>query len=201
MRPDRNPRARTQALGAIAAMAIAAAALGGCASRGTIVGKVRPASPDVVVMAWPVNGKPPRAPADTARVVQARGRFEPRVLVVQAGATVRFENRDRTFHNAFSVTPGNRFDLGPYRPGQSRQSDLDHAGVLKVFCELHPKEIMTIVVVPDRWHTRPVADGTFVLTRLPHGEYMLRAWHPTRGQVTTRVAVPSSTPALLTFGG
>ena len=186
---------------AIVAIAIAGALLGGCASRGSIVGRVRPASPDVVVMAWRVDGGTPRAPRDTAHVVQARGRFEPRLLVIQAGTTVEFANRDRVYHNAFSVAPGTKFDLGRYRPGQARRSSFETAGAFQVFCELHPKESLFIVVVPDRWHTRPIADGTFILSSVPRGDYMLRAWHPTRGQVTTRVAVPMSTPALLRFGG
>jgi plastocyanin len=185
----------------ITAIAIAASLLGGCASRGSIVGRVRPASPDVVVMAWRVDGRTPKAPTDTARVVQAHGRFEPRMLVIQSGTTVEFANRDRVYHNAFSIAPGTKFDLGRYRPGQARRSSFDQAGAFQVFCELHPKESLYIVVVPDRWHTRPIADGTFILSSVPRGEYMLRAWHPTRGQVTTQVVVPMREPALLRLGG
>jgi plastocyanin len=184
----------------IAALAIAAALLGGCASRGSIAGRVRPASPDMVVMAWRVDGRTPNAPTDIARVVQTRGQFEPRMLVIQSGTTVEFENRDRVFHNPFSVAPGSKFNLGRYRPGQARRSSFDQVGAFQVFCELHPKESLYIVVAPDRWHARPDADGTFMLSSVPSGEYMLRLWHPTRGQVTTKVVVPMREPALLRLG-
>ena len=197
MRPDGLVQGRTNTLRAIAALAIAGAVLGGCAGRSTITGRVRPASPDVVIMAWPVDGKPAATPRDTARVVQVKGRFEPRVLVVQTGTPIAFENRDKTWHNAFCVVPGGRFDLGRYRKGQVRQTTLGKPGVYQVFCEMHPKESLYVVVVPDRWHTTPADDGSFSLAQMPRGEYVLRAWHPVRGQVTKKIAVPTRDPALL----
>jgi hypothetical protein len=155
---------------------------------------------DVVVMAWLEDGTPPPVPVERARDVQARGRFEPRVLVVEAGTTVEFENKDRVFHKVFSVTPTARFALGAYRPGEVRKSAFPHAGVIQVYCELHPKEVLYVVVVPDRWHTRPAGDGAFMFDRLPRGNYLLRAWHPAFGNVTQRIEVPTKHPAFLSFG-
>jgi plastocyanin len=199
MEAVRSIQGRNVGLRGVVAIAAVCVLLSGCASRGAIVGRVRPATNDVVIMAWPEDGKEPVPPGTPARVVQTRGRFEPHVLVVQQGTRVEFENQDRVYHNAFSVTPRTRFDLGRYRPGQVRESSFDHAGVVQVFCELHPKESLYVVVVPDRWHTRPRADGAFTLAGLPRGSYMLRAWHPAYGNVTRRVDVPAKQPAFLTF--
>lgn len=184
------------------AFALAATLLAGCASRGTLEGRVRlPAdrAKDVVVMAWLEDGSPPPGPVLRARVVQARGRFEPRVLVVEAGTIVEFENQDRVFHKVFSITPAAKFALGAYRTGEVRESSFGRAGVIQVYCELHPKEVLYVIVVPDRWHTRPAPDGAFAFDRMPHGSYMLRAWHPAFGNVTQRVEVPVKRPAVLTF--
>lgn len=197
-RPSRTRAARLAAL----VLAAASLALGGCAGRGAITGRVRmphDRPKDVVVMAWLEDGSPPPMPLERARVVQAAGRFEPRVLVVEAGTTVEFENRDRVFHRPFSVSPTTRFTLGPTRPGEIRTSSFARAGVVEVFCELHPREVLYVVVVPGRWHARPAPDGAFAFERLPRGSYLLRAWHPARGQVTRRVEVPLKSPALLTF--
>lgn len=184
------------------AAALAPLLLAGCASRGAIVGHVRmPAErpKDVVVMVWQEDGSPPRLPARRARVVQARGRFEPRVLVVEAGTTVEFENQDRIFHKVFSVTPTARFTLAAHRPGEVRESAFTRAGAVQVYCELHPRELLHVVVVPGRWHARPAADGAFAFSRLPRGNYLLRAWHPAFGAVTQRIEVPSRHPAVLAF--
>ena len=182
--------------------ALAVLLLAGCASKGAIVGHVRmPAErpKDVVVMAWLEDGSPPPPPARRARVVQARGRFEPRVLVVEAGTTVEFQNQDRVFHKVFSVTPRARFTLAAHRPGEVRQSAFAQAGVVQVYCEFHPKEELYVVVVPGRWHARPAADGAFAFSDLRRGTYMLRAWHPALGAVTQRIEVPSRHPAVLKF--
>ena len=202
MVPRRREARGTFGVRAALAIALAGSLFAGCASRGAITGRVRlprEQPKDVVVMAWLEDGTPPPAPVERAHVVQAHGRFEPRVLVVEAGTTVEFENKDRIFHKVFSITPAARFALGAYRPGEVRESAFARAGVIQVYCELHPKEVLYVVVVPDRWHTRPAPDGAFAFDRLPRGSYLLRAWHPAFGNVTQRVEVPAKHPAILSF--
>ena len=185
------------------ALVLVAALVGGCAGKSKLVGKVRmpeDRAKDIVIMAWQEDGTPPPTPVERAQVVQVKGRFEPRVLVVEAGATVEFKNEDKVFHKPFSVTPQARFALGAYRPGEIRTADkFAKPGVIQVWCELHPRESLYVVVVPTRWHTRPAPDGAFAFDRMPRGSYMLRAWHPVFGNVTRRVEVPSERPAYLSF--
>lgn len=184
------------------ALAVAAALLGGCSSRSKLVGRVglpEDRAKEAVVMAWPENAAPPAPSAGRARVLHEKGRFEPAVLVVEAGAKVEFENQDRVFHKVFSVTPQARFTLGPYRPGETRVTAFEKSGVVQVWCELHPHESLYVVVVPGRWHTRPGKDGGFAFDGLPHGRYMVRAWHPKHGMVTRRIEVPTDDPMLLSF--
>ena len=51
--------------------------------------------------------------------VTMRGKeFRPRVVVVPSGGTVDFPNEDGVFHNVFSVSGENRFDLDLYKKPQ-----------------------------------------------------------------------------------
>ena len=211
---------------ALLCIAVGGALLAGCAGTGSIQGRVHvpaepaPATParpspssgavgasndatEAVIMAWPEAGAP-AAPLVGAggrvRVVQAGGRFVPRVLVILPGTTVEFANRDHVYHSAFSISPPTPFDVGKYAPGQVRRMRFDQVGVLKVFCELHPSEVIYIVVAPDRWYTRPAADGDFVLLHVPPGTYLVRAWHPALADVTERVEVSAKHSATINFG-
>ncbi len=194
------PRKGQLGRGAILLVA-AGLVLGGCASRGSVAGRVHPPSPDTVVQAWPVKEKAPRAPTDTARVVQAKGRFAPRVLAVQSGAIIEFVNEDRVYHNAFCLAPKGRFDIGRYRPGQVRRTSFEHPGEYEVFCELHPAEVLYVVVASQQWNTNAGRDGTFLLAHLPRGEYVLRAWNPRLGSATVRVTVPAKEAVRLNLRG
>lgn len=176
---------------AAAVIALVGLLLGGCASKGSVAGRVHPPSPDTVVQAWPVKARASKAPTDTARVTQQGGRFEPRVLAVQAGMIIEFANADRVYHNAFCLAPKGRFDLGRYRPGQVRRASFDHPGEYEVFCELHPTEVLYVVVADERWNTNTARDGSFLLGHLPKGEYVIRAWNPKLGTASARVTVPS----------
>ena len=68
----------------------------------------------------------PKAPSKPERVTMAmKGKaFRPRVAAVSAGGTVDFPNEDPIFHNVFSVSGENRFDLDLYKRPKSGQLDL-----------------------------------------------------------------------------
>ena len=173
-------------------------ALTGCASRlGSIHGSLDPktVSPDAVVMAWPAEGKSSYESNAHVRVLQTAKGFEPHVSIVSPGATVVFKNEDGVYHNAFCVQKESPFDVGSYAPGQTRGVRMRKPGVYQVFCELHPKESAYVVVSPDRWHTRPQADGKFAFKDLPPGKYAVRVWRPNKkdllgsADVTSKKAV------------
>ena len=52
------------------------------------------------------------APETAAILEQENERFQPRILPIVAGQTVSFPNRDRFYHNVFSVSSIEPFDLG-----------------------------------------------------------------------------------------
>ena len=66
------------------------------------------------------------------QMVQKDRHFQPHVLAVPVGSTVDFPNRDPWFHNAFSNYNGKTFDLGLYRPGDSRRVPFATPGIVRL---------------------------------------------------------------------
>jgi len=126
----------------------------------------------------------------TTKITQERNCFAPRVVAVNAGSAVRFHNRDHVYHNAFSVSPAKRFDLGKYPPGAVNRVTFDEPGVVNLFCDIHPGEAAWVFALPHRFYARPNREGAFALPWLPPGTYQVRLWHPTLGQSTRKVEVP-----------
>src|SRR5438477_6659024 len=91
--------------------------------------------------ATPVSGTPP-----VFEMRQKDKMFVPHLLAIPVGAAVAFPNLDPIFHNAFSNFNGQLFDVGLYRPGSSRTVRFERAGVVRVFCNIHPTMSAVILV-------------------------------------------------------
>jgi len=130
----------------------------------------------------------PAAPV-SAKLLQQNKQFEPEILIVPVGSTVSFPNADPIFHNVFSLSKAKHFDLGYYPDGQSRTVKFDKAGVVQVYCHLHPQMSAAILVVESPWYTRPGTDGSFSFSAIPSGTYQIVAWHKSAGFFRQRVEV------------
>ena len=129
------------------------------------------------------------AAAPVVAMEQENHRFLPDLLVIAAGSTVSFPNRDPIFHNVFSLSKPKSFDLGNYPKDQTRLVTFNKAGVVFVNCHLHPNMAATILVTPNQWGTRAGLDGKFVLPHVPPGKYTLVAWHKSAGFFRKEVQV------------
>src|SRR5262249_43068306 len=58
----------------------------------------------------------------TLEIKQKDKQFSPQTAVVQRGTSVVFPNLDSVFHNVFSTSGRNSFDLGSYRSGDTPRS-------------------------------------------------------------------------------
>jgi plastocyanin len=193
----RNPTSAKAVLGLLAALLIVA----GCSSKGVISGRVlvppsagstasdSSAANTVVFIAGNQRIEAP-APGEHPEITQTDDGFHPHVLPVTQGTEVKFRNKGEVYHNAFSVSPAKKFDVGTYAPGETRSVILDQLGIVNVFCELHPTSASFIVVVPDQYYARPDATGAFSMPRLPGGKYTLKAWHPIFGEISQEVVLP-----------
>jgi plastocyanin len=146
-------------------------------------------SPDIYVYVDDV-----RAPLakGTFEVQQKDKQFQPRVAVVQRGMTLVFPNYDAVFHNVFSVSPGNSFDLGTYQAGDPAKSAvMTSPGVVDIFCNLHSRMTASVLVVPSALYTKVGADGRFRIDNVPLGNRRLVAWSPNGTPVMQQVEVGS----------
>jgi len=137
------------------------------------------------------SGGAPKAP----QMTQASKRFQPRVVVVAKDATVDFPNEDPIYHNVFSVSGGNRFDLGLYRSGSSKSKRFDETGLVRVYCNIHPQMIGFVMVVDSDYVAVTGRDGAFRFDNLPPGSYVLKAWHEEGGETSQPVTVRSGAEA------
>jgi len=116
--------------------------------------------------------------------------FVPRVVVVPVGGTVEFPNQDPIFHNVFSVSGENRFDLDLYKKPRSGAWTPRHPGLVRVFCNIHPQMSAYVLVRDNPFWARPAADGSFEIAGLPAGKWVLKAWHERSGEAQRPVTVP-----------
>jgi plastocyanin len=132
---------------------------------------------DVYVYVDGLRGPPARG--KSVEIKQEGRQFSPRLAVVQAGTTAVFPNFDSVFHNVFSTSPHNSFDLGTYRAGDKPRSvTLTSPGIVEVFCNMHQKMSASILVLPNTLYTKVKPDGTFRIENVPVGARKLVAWSP-----------------------
>jgi plastocyanin len=179
--------ARTQTAVALASLLVTM----GVARAGPVTGVVRTAvavgarpSP-AVVYAEPVDVAAPHRPI-RATLRQKNKTFHPSVLAIPVGSTVDFPNEDPIFHNVFSLSGPQPFDLGLYRAGAARSRTFTTAAAYRVFCNIHPQMTALIVVVPTPYVTVAGQDGRYVLD-LPPGRYRLTALSDRAPAVTAEV--------------
>ena len=116
--------------------------------------------------------------------------FVPHVLAVAAGTVVEFPNSDRTYHNVFSFSKENRFDLGRYARGSSKSVRFDRPGVVRVFCDIHSHMSAFILVFGHRFFAATDAQGRYRIDDVPPGAYTLVVWNDGQARETREVRVP-----------
>ena len=141
-----------------------------------------------------------RAAADDGAEMSAiKKRFTPRVLPVATGGSVGFPNLDRIYHNVFSLSAIKNFDLGLYKNGKSKSVAFDKPGVVKVYCNIHPKMVGYVVVVDGANYAAVDASGRVRLDGVPPGSWTLKVWDEKGGQSERAVTVASNATADVAF--
>jgi plastocyanin len=150
----------------------------------TVAQKSSPAATPVVY-AEPLEQPAPRQPQKVV-LGQKNKTFQPRVVAVPVGSTVEFPNNDQIFHNVFSLSLPQPFDLGLYRAGESKSRTFMQPGVYRVFCNIHPQMSAIVVVAPSPYVVVVPPDGRFSL-ELPAGRYRLTALSERADPITADV--------------
>ena len=169
--------------------------------KGTIATRVRPGATAAmpVVYAERLDGPTPSRPGSFA-VTQKGKAFSPRVLAVPLGSSVSFPNEDPIFHNVFSLSLPQPFDLGLYRAGAAKTRTFTDAAAYFVFCNIHPQMAAFLVVAPSPWVATAGPGGVWTLD-LPPGRYRITALSerasPTTVDVTVRAGGAEAPPLSL----
>jgi plastocyanin len=157
----------------------------------TVSGRVRTAGGQPIGEAYVyIDGLRSSAKGHTVEIKQRDKQFSPRVTVVPLGTKVVFPNQDTVIHNVFSTAPGNAFDLGSVKGGEtSPPVVLLKPGPVEIFCNIHSKMRADILVVPNNHWARVAADGSFSLAGVPIGNRRIVLWSPTLKPVSQQVDV------------
>ena len=143
----------------------------------------------VVVYLEMLDGQAEKPATDPATMLQRNARFRPTFLIVMRGQAVEMPNFDAIYHNVFSFSRPNDFDLGLYPAGESRSIVFEHAGVVKMYCSIHENMNAPIFVAPGPHYTLIDPDGRFVLKDVPPGRYRLSTWCERLPSTTREVTV------------
>ena len=129
-----------------------------------------------------------------ASITQKDARFVPNVLVIAKGQEVKMPNDDDIYHNVFSYSRPNEFDLGIYRSGESKSVTFEHSGVVNIYCAIHSSMDGVIFVAPSPYHDLASSSGAFSLRNVPEGKYVLRLWGPKIPELASQVELVHDRP-------
>ncbi|HEX6883619.1 MAG TPA: carboxypeptidase regulatory-like domain-containing protein [Planctomycetota bacterium] len=138
-----------------------------------------------VVLTIEVAGAEKKIPAEPIEIDQHGCRFAPHVVVLPAGATVRFKNSDDTNHNIHTFPKKNDPMNKNVAAAGTLDQQLTKAEVIDVKCDVHPWMKGYIVVTDASHYALSGADGSFKLEGLPAGEYEVSWWHEELGKGKT----------------
>jgi plastocyanin len=146
---------------------------------GIVRGKVDLPSGEPVAYVYVDNILAPAVKGEHKTIEQSGKKFMPGWAVIQRGTTITFPNKDNIYHNVFSMSPGNSFDLGLYNSGgEPKSHTFIEAGPVDVYCNIHPQMAARVLVVPNRYFAKVKADGTFEIPNVPSGRRKIVAWSP-----------------------
>ena len=173
-----------------ASFALHAPKLGGSAE---IVGMVKKGSgraQGAVVSITEVSGSY-SAPSGSVTMDQRDKEFLPHVLAIMKGTTVRFSNSDPFFHNVFSSSRVQTFNVSQEKKGDFTNLKFDRPGIIPIKCHIHASMKAYIVVLPNPFFAVTNASGLFHINGVPAGTYTLKVWSE-GGSTTQSITVPAS---------
>lgn len=182
----------------------------GSAFAGTIKGtvKVKGLRTPENVMVYLAKAPPASGDLSKAELVmdQRNLEFIPHVLPVLVGSTVQFPNNDKVDHNIFSMSRTKKFNLGSYKPGESKTMVFDKPGIVEVRCDVHAEMASYILVMKNPYFAVTDKKGHFEIpdpdylkqtglenvSGLAAGKYTVKTWHEKLKSQKESVVVPDS---------
>ena len=144
----------------------------------------------IVFISQGAESRPYDVPQTPAVMEQKGCMYEPHVLAMRAGQTLRVVNADKTTHNIHPMPANNREWNKAQIPGQPIEEKFGREEVsIPVKCNIHPWMHSYIAVFKNPYFAVTGKDGSFELRNLPPGEYTIEAWHEKLGTMTQHVKI------------
>jgi plastocyanin len=183
----------------LALVACMLALAAGDAFSATVSGKVsfvtkrgqNPVVTETLLWLDPSGGRVPKRAPMTYQMTTRGKAVVPHVLAIPVGSTVEFPNDDPISHNLFSLSSNNSFDLGLYRRGAGKAHVFESAGIVNVYCNVHPNMSAVIHVMATPYFSFADAAGNYAIGEVPAGRYRLFAWNEQGGQTESPIEVTS----------
>lgn len=135
------------------------------------------------------------SPLPPITITQQNATFAPRFSIIEAGQTLQMPNADAIYHNVFSYSKGNEFDLGIYPAGESRRVVLRQPGLVRIYCSIHETMNALVLVVPTRHFGEVDGAGRFWIADVPPGRWRLRVWSEVLPPVERELRLEPGEPA------
>lgn len=118
--------------------------------------------------------------------------YKPHVLGVMEGQDLIVKNGDPTNHNIHFLPKINKeLNFSQPKQGMTKTISLKTEDVFKAKCDVHPWMGCYIKVFNHPFFAVTGKDGTFELSGLPPGKFVIEAWHEKFGTQTVTVEVAS----------
>ncbi len=154
-----------------------------------------------VVYLVPVgDGRVPAQPQPKARIQQGGARFVPDFLAVSIGQVIEMPNNDIIYHNVFSYSEPNDFDLGLYGSGESPKLRFEYAGLIRIYCSIHEDMDGLIFVAPSHLFDVPDATGQYSIEGVPAGRYDVHVWSERLPELVEPVEISPGVPVERVLG-
>ncbi len=126
--------------------------------------------------------------------------YIPHVLGVMADQDITIRNSDGVLHNInASPTEQRGFNTSQPTTMESTRSFGTVEVMIPVRCDVHGWMTAYIGVLAHPYHSVSGSDGSFDLSTLPPGDYVIEAWHERYGVQTQNVTVATGETAEVTF--
>ena len=138
-----------------------------------------------------IDYSPPEEPV----VIDQKGCiYSPHVLGIMAGQQLDILNNDGTLHNIHALPKVNK-EFNKAQPRSKKKLSVKFEkpeAPFKVKCDVHPWMGAYIGVFDHPCFSVSGDDGTYVISDLKPGEYVIEAWHEKLGSQTANVTVSDS---------
>ena len=146
------------------------------------------------------NFEPPK---EAALLDQKGCRYQPRVMGLMVGQTLKISNSDPTLHNVHPTPKTNKgFNIAQPNAGMVNEKTFDQpeADVMIPFsCDVHGWMRSYVGVLPHPFFGVSGTDGAFSIAGVPPGTYTITAWHEKFGKQEQEVTVGAKESKNITF--